>query len=651
MNKQDLIQKLKTLDGLSADEKSALINLVNTKKKYGLVWEDKIEDVEEELREKLPVLKEVKEKAIINNDVTLSGVEVPNHILIEGDNLHALTALTFTHEGKIDIIYIDPPYNTKNKDFKYNDTYVDNEDSFRHSKWLSFMHKRLQIAKRLLSESGSIFISIDDNEQSQLKMLCNEVFGEENFLANTVWQHSLQAKGYTDKFSVHHNYTICYKKSSQFELGSLTRTDEHNKNYSNPDNDPKGKWRSGDVRNALVRKNLMYDISTPSGKLIKHPPKGWRFSFETFQKELADGKIIFSKDESRIIRKIYLADQDGRGVETIWFGKEVGTTRDATQTLKEIFNSTPFETPKPLGLLERIIRIGGNNSAVILDFFAGSGTTLHATLQLNEKDGGNRQCILVTDNENNICEDITYERNKRIISGYKFTGKKRVELFQKMLTLDVLENSSDILDKLEEIKMIEVAKGNTTKLEFKDGELKLWRETVYNDEIPGLKNNNLRYYKSDYVSRETSLKNKRQLTLLATELLSIKEDCYNDITTEFSSDKWLKLFNNASGKLICVIYDDVEIEAGIKIIQEVLAKYNPSQKIKVYVFSNGQYPYTEDFEDILENIELCALPDAIYKAYQNVLPKRKRTEVPEIEDPTAEEVETATDLFNQNSEK
>ena len=184
MNKQDLISKIKQLDGVTQDERAYLINLVNTKKKYGLVWEDKPEAVEEQLRENLPVLKEIKDKAIIN------GEDNPNHILIEGDNLHALTALTFTHESKIDVIYIDPPYNTGNKDFKYNDTFVDKEDSYRHSKWLSFMDKRLRIAKRLLSEKGIIFISIDDYEQATLKLLCDEIFTEMNFVGNIVWQRS-----------------------------------------------------------------------------------------------------------------------------------------------------------------------------------------------------------------------------------------------------------------------------------------------------------------------------------------------------------------------------------------------------------------------------------------------------------------------------
>ena len=183
MNKTDLIQKVKALDGLSQDERAYLINLVNTKKKYGLVWEDKPEEVEEQLRENLPVLKEVKDKAIVN------GEEYPNHILIEGDNLHALTALSFTHEGKVDVIYIDPPYNTGNKDFKYNDHFVDKEDGYRHSTWLNFISKRLHIAKRLLNEKGVIFISIDDNEQAQLKLLLSEIFTEANFVSNIVWSN------------------------------------------------------------------------------------------------------------------------------------------------------------------------------------------------------------------------------------------------------------------------------------------------------------------------------------------------------------------------------------------------------------------------------------------------------------------------------
>ena len=218
MNKQELISKIKQLEGITDDERAVLVNSLNTDKKYGLIWEDKPEDVEEQLRTQLPVLREVIEKRILassdtsekkekekTTDVQQSLFETddsdsstpeaspsgrlggaPNHILIEGDNLHALTALTFTHENKIDVIYIDPPYNTGNKDFKYNDAFVDKEDSYRHSKWLSFMHKRLQIAKRLLSDKGVIFISIDDNEVNQLKLLCDEIFSQNNFLSEFI---------------------------------------------------------------------------------------------------------------------------------------------------------------------------------------------------------------------------------------------------------------------------------------------------------------------------------------------------------------------------------------------------------------------------------------------------------------------------------
>ncbi len=183
MNKKELYNKILQLDGLTNEEKSELLGLLRKQKKYGLVWEDKPEDVEERLREELPVLVEDTTKAIISTEV-----DAPNHILIEGDNLEALTALAYTHEGKIDVIYIDPPYNTGNKDFVYNDQFVDKENSYRHSKWLSFMNKRLRIAKQLLSEKGVIFISIDDNEQAQLKLLCDEVFGNDKLISNLIWQ-------------------------------------------------------------------------------------------------------------------------------------------------------------------------------------------------------------------------------------------------------------------------------------------------------------------------------------------------------------------------------------------------------------------------------------------------------------------------------
>lgn len=288
--------------------------------------------------------------------------------LIYGDNLLALKALEQEFAGKVKCVFIDPPYNTGSAFTHY-------DDGLEHSIWLGLMRDRLEIIKRLLSDDGSLWITIDDNEAHYLKVLCDEVFGRGNFVASSIWNHSVQGKGYHGKFSVHHNYILVYQRSSLFSLKDLPRQEEHNINYSNPDNDPKGAWRSGDVRNSLVRPNLMYDIVTPSGKVIKHPPKGWRFSKDTFEKELREGKIKFSDNETRIIRKIYLADQEGRVPETIWFAKEVGTTREANSEIKEFVDNDFFDTPKPERLIERVLMLATNLGDLVLDSFAGSGTT------------------------------------------------------------------------------------------------------------------------------------------------------------------------------------------------------------------------------------------------------------------------------------
>jgi adenine-specific DNA-methyltransferase len=562
MNKTDLINKVKAIDGLSQDERAYLINLVNTKKKFGLVWEDKPEDVEEQLRENLPVLKELKERAIVN------GEENPNHILIEGDNLHALTALSFTHEGKIDVIYIDPPYNTGNKDFKYNDTFIDKEDTFKHSKWLSFMDKRLRIAKRLLSEKGVIFISIDDYEQATLKLLCDEIFTEMNFVGNVIWQRAFSPINLKKTISQNHDFILIYCKQefSSFELNKLPRSLEATDRYKNPDNDIRGAWTSGDLSvGPAIEKNI-YPITTPSGRIVL-PPKGysWRLSEERLKEFLSDNRIWFGPKGDGVPRiKRFLTDvKDGVVAMSLWTHSEVGHTQSAKQELKEVLyeNEKPFETVKPIKLIDRIFKLTTDNKKpyIILDFFAGSGTTLHATMGLNVEDGGNRQCILITNNENNICEEVTYERNKRVIQGY--TNAKGVA-------------------------------------------------------VEGLANNNLRYYKSEFVGREPSLKNKRELTQLATELLCIKEDCYTEQKIKI---KQTKLFANARVTLL-ILFDDQFIPDAVELIKGMDAK-----EIKVYVFSMGSDPYTEDFSEVLDKVTLCALPDAIYKAYQNVLPKKKRT--------------------------
>lgn len=561
MNKKELVEKINSLDALTVEEKSAIIDLLK-QKKYGLVWENKPEDVEERLRVELPVLNEVTDKALLDG-----GDYAPNHILIEGDNLEALTALTYTHENTIDVIYIDPPYNTGNKDFVYNDSFVDSEDGYRHSKWLSFMDKRLRIAKRLLSDRGVIFISIDDNEQANLKLLCDEVFGEEKFVSNFIWK-SRQNKDNRNITGVSndHEYLVCYTKIQGIRAlkGSERKTDQ----YKNPDNDPRGPWTSANMAGILdaeQRPNCHYDLIDPNtGINYGRPKMGWRYDKNTMKRLIAENRILWpTNPEGRPRKKSFLSEISVilPGYSSI-VGEDV-YTRNGTKILDDIFEKRPFDYPKPTELIKELINQSSKNNSTILDFFAGSGTTLHATMQLNAEDGGHRKCILVTNNENNICEEVTYERNKRVINGYT---------------------------------------------------------TPKGEEVEGLKANNLRYYQIDHVERESSLTAKRKLMAASAELLCIKHDIYEESTT-FGTLKLkphiARYFSNGDKQML-IIY---MVEAIERIVEEIETMPEDTN-IMVYVFSTNNYAMDADFEDVADKVTLCALPAAIYNAYLKVLPKK-----------------------------
>ena len=569
MNKNELANKIRGIDGLTNDEKSALIELLRKQKKYGLVWEDKPEAVEERLREELPVLIEDAGKAIVSEDA-----DAPRHILIEGDNLEALTALAYTHEGKIDVIYIDPPYNTGNKDFVYNDQFVDKEDSYRHSKWLSFMSRRLRIAKRLLSDKGVIFISIDDNEQAQLKLLCDEVFGNSNFMGNIIWQSRTSISN-DDYISTNHNHTFIFAKqitSVQFNGEPIP-----DKDYVNPDNDPRGPWKLVPIDANHVGGDTVYGIVNPNTGVEYFPPNKriWAYNREGFEKLLKDGRIKFGmNDKSSPKRKMYLRERiakgDSKTPSSILLN--AGTTQDGTNELISILGSKVFDYPKPSTFIKRLLyyTTQQNKNATILDFFAGSGTTLHATMQLNAEDGGKRKCILVTNNENNICEEVTYERNRRVIRGYT---------------------------------------------------------TPKGEEVPGLAGNTLRYYRTDFISRDRTPRNMRTLVAAATGLLCIKNDIYKEakLAGRNINPKIARYFAQG-GRSMLIVYDDRAVSA----IAEILETVEPGkEKIKVYVFSAGSYAYDDEFEEVADKVQLCALPDAIYQAYQKVLPKRRPKFLPE----------------------
>lgn len=577
MNKQDLIKKIKDLTDISNDEKAYLIELVNTKKKYGLVWEDKPEDVEEQLRSMLPVFKEVKERAIISENT-----DAPNHILIEGDNLHALTALSYTHEGKVDVIYIDPPYNTGNKDFIYNDAYVDKEDTYRHSKWLSFMDKRLRLAKKLLSEKGVIFISIDDNEQSQLKLLCDEIFGENNFITNIIWQ---KKTGASDAKSVSTNseYILVYtsKTDYQGEIFSKNKESYDLKRYKYKDEffEKRGPYYLDTLDRGGLRysDSLNYAVECPDGS-ITYPNgrkeflnDGWTFKWgrEKLQWGLENKFIDFRKNPKKpsgwsVCYKNYLnVDNEGNVIERAAPRNNMILdikNADGASDIKAIFDKQVFKYTKPVKLIKLFLEYINSKNITILDFFAGSGTTLHATMALNAEDGGNRQCILVTNNENKIAEEVTYERNKRVIQGYTN------------------------------------AKG---------------------EQVEGLTNNNLRYYQADFVPSERTERNRRLLTARSTELLCIKENCFIDKTNDFGiNEKQAKLFSNGLGKYMVVVYHTRNQVEVINQLSSIISGLETSEKVKVYAFSPEKEIIEDDFYKVADKITAVPLPDSIYNAYR-----------------------------------
>ena len=390
-------------------------------KKYGLVWEEHEEAVDVQMRTHIPVFTE---------DTSREIAALPDgdyNFLLEGDNLHSLYLLEKTHKGRIDVIFIDPPYNTGSKnDFIYDDCIVDSNDTFRHSKWCSFIYKRLCIAKSLLSESGLIYITIDDNEYANMKMLCDDIFGEQNFVATCVWQKIHSIKNDAKYFSVNHDYVLVYAKSiSNIQIQLLARTDEMDARYKNPDNDPRGAWQSGDLVANEVRANGNYDVIGPTGKVFNVPPnKHWVYSQENMQALIADNRIWFGKNGTSFPRKKrFLSEvQSGRTPDTWWRNEEVGHNQEGARELKKIIGFVSFNNPKPTRLINRVLQLASKKESIVLDFFAGSGTTAQAVLELNKQDGGSRRFILCTNNENNICEEVTYQRIKTVITGKRKDG-------------------------------------------------------------------------------------------------------------------------------------------------------------------------------------------------------------------------------------
>lgn len=395
-----------------------------TSKKYGLVWEEHTEEVDEQIKHNVPVFTEVSDKIITTDE------NLPYNFLLEGDNLHSLKLLEKTHKGKIDLIYIDPPYNTGNKDFIYSDKMVGLDDGFRHSKWLSFMKTRLDLAKALLSEKGLIFISIDDNEVAQLKLLCDEIFGFGNFRGQIVRATGTPTGQGNAILSNEFDYILVYSKTDKAVFNGVPFDEEDEKIYNLQDE--YGKYllrplrKTGGEDKREDRPSMFYPVISPDGtEVFPIAPSGyesrWRCQKSTYENLLSEHRIEWKKDKNgwKVYQKFYL---EGRLKQpsNLWVGIE--GNKKATITLKNILGVNDFSFPKPVELISRVLQISSQKDSIVLDFFAGSGTTAQAVMELNKQDGGNRRFILCTNNENGICENITYQRIKTVITGKRADG-------------------------------------------------------------------------------------------------------------------------------------------------------------------------------------------------------------------------------------
>jgi len=574
------------------------------KKKYGLIWDKKNsqemldafvnwENVPENFTPKqFPILKEVKNKEIETDK------SKPTNLLIEGDNYHSLAVLNFTHQNKIDVVYIDPPYNTGNKDFIYNDKFIDKEDPFRHSKWLSFMEKRLRLAHRLLKNTGVIFISIDDHEQAQLKLLCDEIFGEENFISMLSVENNPKGRKNSNYISVSNEYCLIYAKNIyngyfnevipkgeddmiKDENGDyvhnsgkrvLVGENKFNKKVVNFDSNKHYSIYYNNKLNDLIFKKEN-SIDAVDNKLLKDNYKRYISYFKNYFVEntytadklkdlfnkggldIKEEKIYEKNFSSTIRLKSLLTNRKYKAIVNnlpVEYEIDLKTT-SAQQKLKEIFDKDIFSFPKNISFVKLLARLHPNKNATFLDFMAGSGTTGHAVLELNKEDGGNRKFILCTNNENKICSDVCYPRIEKVINGYK---------------------------------------------------------NPKGEKVAGL-GGNLKYFKTDFVGSDSTDKNKRDLVNKSAEMICIKEDIFDLI-----ADGGLDYRIYQKGKKFLGVIFEIDAVADFKKEAE-----KHKGNFTVYCFSYTEATPEKEFKGLKNKYVLKPIPAVILRIYLEIFKK------------------------------
>lgn len=515
------------------DENIITINKIETAlndKKYGLVWEEHSEEVEEILEKKIPVFTEVIEKKIeVNSSQSYN-------FIIEGDNLHSLKLLQKTHKGKIDVIYIDPPYNTGAKNWRYNNDFVDANDGFKHSKFISFLYKRLNLAKNLLSEEGIIIVTIDDYEFHNVKHIMNEIYGEEQYIGNIVIKNNPSGRSTVSGLSVCHEYALLYGKKQNVKLGRLDRSEKQIARYKEMDDIGFFEWvnfrKHGGYREDAPTmyypiyikkdgsdfripkmewseklKEYIVHESVENDEFVSYPiddngrARRWKWGLERAI-EMQDEMSI--RLDQRKNFSVYIKSRmkdEGMLPLSVWDNKKYSSTEYGNNYLSSILGGKKFDYPKSVYAVIDCLKVANTKKdSIILDFFAGSGTTGHAVMKMNELDHGNRKFILCTNNENDICEEVTYERIKKTSLGYEHVGKYEEELFSSKLTITNLRKMDEILSDIETIKKLREDDFEKFITKSENGILTLSGINQKTDNISGIPHN-IKYFKTEFIPK------------------------------------------------------------------------------------------------------------------------------------------------------
>ena len=637
-NTEELHRRIKELE----KEVAYLNDQLKQDDRFGLKWIDVPEAFDKESENKIPILEEVPELAITNDDGK------PTHILIEGDNYHALTCLNYTHHGKVDVIYIDPPYNTGSDGFIYKDKRIldlfpDGQEipknhPLRHSVWLSFMKKRLELAKNLLKRNGVIFISIDENEYANLKLLCDKIFID-GCVSELVWQKRKGGGNDSKYIATDHEYILIYRKKAKGESDNKWRipyAPEYLKRYKFEDE--KGLYYFDTLSRPGLNNPIIYDVVCPDGAIIKNGT--WQISEKTFIEEKERGDVIFVKNEDGNFTVMHKIRQPkGKVFRSII--NNVSNTDAASEMLFYLGHKKMFSNPKPTKLINQILEIPfSSKKLLVVDFFAGSGTTLHSCELLNDADGGLRQCILVqspdkvyTYNSNgekiavkgcevafeagydNIAE-ITYNRVLNTIKGCKGSIEKEEILYNWKFTAANIKNAATKVNELNEIKEKTDHKKDCLKTIIEDNNLVL--KAIYKSEkvIPPL-GNSLKYYRTSFVGSNTSNQaTDKDKTLLAQKagcLLALAE---NTLYEQKKTDNY-QIFKDKNKEVWTAIYfkEDYRQKFFSPFVEEV-SKLNG--KKNVYIFSWGDVGSFESYFDGVSGIDIKGIPQPILDIYKSL---------------------------------